>query len=99
MAAATGSIPAAETRTFGSWAGCGRGKYTKALTLGGEIIYFGRDTDDGRDRTAYNIGGMFNLSEDHHLLFSAGSDIVGDNRFSAYLGYLWTFGPHEGDKK
>ena len=72
---------------------------TKSLTLGVEIFYFGKDTDDGRDRTGYNIGGIFNLSEDHHILISAGSDIAGDNRFSAYVGYQWTFGSHEEDKK
>lgn len=67
---------------------------TKYLTLGTEIFYFSKDTDAGRDQTGYNIGGVLNLSEDHHILFSAGSYIAGDNRFSAYLGYQWTFGPH-----
>lgn len=71
---------------------------TKALILGAEIFFFGKDTNDGRDRTGYNIGGIFNLSEDHHILFSAGSDIAGNNRFSTYLGYQWTFGPHEEEK-
>ena len=68
---------------------------TKSLTLGAEIFYFGKDSDDGREHTGYNIGGIFNLSEEHHILLSAGSDIAGDNRFSAYLGYLWTFGPQK----
>lgn len=71
---------------------------TKALSLGAEIFYFGKDTADGRDRTGYNFGGIFNMSEDHHILFSAGSNIAGDNRFSAYLGYQWTFGPPEAYK-
>jgi len=65
----------------------GQREITKALALGAEIFYFGKDTNDGRDRTGYNIGGIINLSEDHHILFSAGSDIAGDSRFSAYLGY------------
>jgi hypothetical protein len=72
---------------------------TKAFTLGAEIFYFGKVTADGRDRTGYNIGGIFNLTEAHHILFSAGSDIAGDNRFSAYIGYQLTFGPHEEEKK
>jgi len=72
---------------------------TKFLTMGAEIFYFSKDTDDGRDRTGYNIGGILNLSENHHILFSAGSDISGNNRFSAYLGYQFTFGPHEEEKK
>ena len=53
------------------------GGITKALTMGVEIFYFGQDTDDGRDRTGYNIGGIFNLSDSHHILFSGGSDIEG----------------------
>ena len=71
----------------------GQRDITEALTLGAEIFYFGKDTDDGRDRTGYSIGGIINLSEAHHILFSLGSDIAGDNRFAAYLGYQWTFGP------
>ncbi|MDA8163504.1 MAG: transporter [Desulfobacteraceae bacterium] len=72
---------------------------SKALTLGAEVFYFGKDMDDGRDRTGYNIGGFYNLSENHHILFSAGSDIAGDNRFSSYLGYQYTFGPREAEEK
>jgi hypothetical protein len=77
----------------------GQRDLTKELTLGAELFYFGKDTDSGRDRTGYNVGGIFNLSEQHHILFSAGGDIAGNNRFSAYLGYQWTFGPHEELKK
>ncbi len=72
---------------------------TKALTLGAEIFHFGKQTTDGRDETGYNIGGIINVSEAHHILFSAGSDIAGDTRFNAYLGYQWTFGPKEEEKK
>ena len=71
---------------------------TKALTLGAEVFYFGKQTTDGRDQTGYNIGGIINLSKAHHILFSAGSDIAGDTSFSAYLGYQWTFGPKKEEK-
>ena len=76
----------------------GQREITKALTLGAEIFFFGKDTDDGRDRTGYNIGGIFNLNEDRHILFSAGSDITGNNSLSTYLGYKLTFGPHDENK-
>ena len=91
--------PGGDNKNFWQLGWLGQREITKALTLGAEIFYFGKDTDDGRDRTGYNIGGIFNLSENHHILFSAGSDIAGDNRFSAYLGYQWTFGSHKEDKK
>lgn len=77
----------------------GQRDINKTLTIGAEIFYIGKDTDDGRDRTGLNIGGIINLSEYHHILFSAGSDIAGDNRFSAYVGYQWTFGPREAENK
>lgn len=91
--------PGHGNRDFWQLGWLGQRDITKALTLGAEIFYFGKDTDDGRDRTGYNIGGIVNLSDTHHILFSAGSDIAGDNRFSAYLGYQWTFGPKEEEKK
>ena len=72
---------------------------TKSLTLGVEVFYFGKDTIDGRDQTGYNIGGIINLTEEHHILFSAGSDIAGDNGFSAYIAYQWTFGAKEDEKQ
>lgn len=81
-------------------------KITESLAIGAEIFFFGKDTDDGSDRTGYNIGGIFDMSEDHHILLSAGNDISGANatqghwlRFSAYLGYQWTFGPHVNQNK
>jgi hypothetical protein len=91
--------PGAGNKDFWQLGWLGQRQITKALTLGAELFYFGKDAEEGRDRTGYNIGGIVNLSEDHHILFSAGSDIAGDNRFSAYLGYQLTFGPHEEEKK
>ena len=91
--------PGADNRNFWQFGWLGQREIGKALALGMEIYYFGKDSAEGRDRTGYNLGAMFNLSEDHHILFSAGSDIAGDNRFSAYLAYQWTFGPPEEGKK
>ncbi len=67
----------------------------EAITLGAEIFYFSKDSVDGHERVGYNIGGIFNVSEAHHILFSGGSDLTGDNRLSLYLGYQWTYGPRE----
>ncbi len=90
--------PGGGNRNFWQLGWLGQRDITKYLTLGAEIYYFGKGTDDGRDRTGYNIGGILNMSEEHHILFSAGSDIAGTNRFSSYLGYQWTFGPREEKK-
>ena len=43
---------------------------TKAITLGAEIFYFGKDTAVGRDRVGYNVGGIFNVSEENTTFFS-----------------------------
>ncbi|HZL33840.1 MAG TPA: hypothetical protein VFC78_00940 [Tepidisphaeraceae bacterium] len=41
--------------------------------------------------TAFNLGGYYNFDDHWHLLFSAGRDIDGPNRFSSYLGVQLTF--------
>jgi hypothetical protein len=68
---------------------------SKMLTLGTELFGQTKTTDDGTTRTGFTLGAIVNLTEDHHLLFSSGRDIQGDNRFSAYLAYQYTFGSHE----
>jgi len=87
--------PGTDNKNFVQLGWEGQREISKTLTLGAEVFYFGKDAVDGRDRTGFNIGGIINLTEDHHILLSAGSDFAGDNRFSAYLGYQWTFGPEE----
>jgi hypothetical protein len=66
---------------------------SKALTLGGELIYKTADTDDGDNSFGFNIGVIINLTENHHILLSAGSDLSGPTRFQCYIGYQFTFGP------
>lgn len=90
--------PGADNKSYWQIGWLAQRDITKALTLGAEVFHFGKQTTDGRDQTGYNIGGIINLSEAHHILFSVGGDIAGDTRFSAYLGYQWTFGPKEEEK-
>jgi hypothetical protein len=71
---------------------------SKMLTLGTELFSQTKTTEDGETRTGFTLGTIVNLTDDHHLLFSSGRDIHGENRFSAYLAYQYTFGPHEGKK-
>lgn len=72
----------------------------KTVSMGAEVFHFTRTNDEEEhNRTGFNVGSFINLSEDHHILLSAGRDFRGDNRFSAYVAYQWTFGPHEDDKK
>lgn len=50
--------------------------------------------DNGESRLNFNIGGQYNLNDEHHILFSAGTGIYGGVKFMSYLGFQWTFGPH-----
>lgn len=67
---------------------------SKMLTLGAEVFHSTKKMNDGTDRTGFNIGAIVNLTEEHHILFSAGRDFHGngDNLFSMYVAYQWTFG-------
>jgi hypothetical protein len=72
---------------------------SKTITLGAELFYttpkMRRDTTE----TGFNVGGFFTFTEKHHLLFSAGRDIDGPNRFLMYIGYQLTLGPREEKKE
>jgi hypothetical protein len=61
------------------------------LTLGGEIYHETPMASDGHGHTAFNLGGYLNFDEHHHIIFSAGRDIQGPNRFACYVGYQLTF--------
>lgn len=72
----------------------------KTVTAGAEVFHSTRENEEqSHNRTGFNLGSIINLSEDHHILVSAGRDFRGDNKFSAYLAYQWTFGPEEAEKK
>jgi hypothetical protein len=72
---------------------------SKSITLGGEVFY-NTPTAKGEDgRTGFNVGTIVNFTDEHHLLFSTGRDIHGQNRFSAYIAYQLTLGPREEKKE
>ncbi len=66
---------------------------SKSITLGAEIFATTPKADGEGHETGFNAGGVFNISEQHHLLFSAGRDLSGPNSLFAYLSFLWTLGP------
>ncbi len=67
----------------------------KWLAIGAEIFHTTPTTREGDHQTGYNIGALINFTENHHLICSAGTDIHGQNLFSYYIAYLWTWGPPE----
>jgi hypothetical protein len=65
----------------------------KHLTLGVEAFRNTAMNVDDRASTGFDAGGQVNLSEKHHILFSAGRNISGDTRSYFYVGYQLTTGP------
>ena len=67
----------------------------KTLTLGTEFYYKTASTEDGKDTTGYTLGTIINITENNHILLSAGQDINGPNYLSVYIAYQFTFGPQK----
>ena len=69
-------------------------KVTDELTLGAELFHQTADTIGGRDSTGFNLGGIYDFTENYHLLFSAGRGLQNattTNEFSYYLAFQWIF--------
>ncbi len=72
---------------------------SKAITVGAEIFYNTPPANGAGGQTGFNVGTIVNFTDEHHLLWSAGRDIHGQNRFSTYIAYQLTLGPHEEKKE
>ncbi|MGB8274481.1 MAG: transporter [Alphaproteobacteria bacterium] len=69
-------------------------RITDALSLGAEIFHETKDATDGKDNVSFNLGAVYDFSEIHHLLISAGQGLHNrpqTNEFSAYVAYQLTF--------
>jgi len=67
---------------------------TDNLAIGAELFHQTADTSGGADQTGFNIGAVFDITENHHLLVSAGRGIehaAATNQFSYYVAYQLTF--------
>ncbi len=67
-------------------------KITEQFTLGAEVFHRSASREDGTESNGFQVGAIINLSEEHHILLSAGRDFNGPNLLTAYLGYQFTFG-------
>ena len=65
-------------------------RFSDLATLGSEVYYTTPDQVGGNASLRFNLGLVLDLTEHHHLLFSAGRGIVGDERFQGYLAYQLT---------
>jgi len=67
---------------------------TPELTVGGEIIYNSPADIGGNTSVGFNLGGVYNLSDRDHLLFSAGRNFIHaseHNLYSVFVGWQLTF--------
>src|SRR5262245_16279899 len=62
------------------------GEINERLELGLELFGNSPKEHGGRSELAFNVGGMWKLTEHLNLLFSGGRDIVGDTHAMAYVG-------------
>jgi hypothetical protein len=65
------------------------------FTLGAEVFHTTPEEHGGEGDTRFNVGGVIDFTEVHHLLLSAGRSFQGSNLFQGYLAYQLTFGPKE----
>jgi hypothetical protein len=65
-------------------------KLSEAFSLGGELYYTTPDVAGGDASLRFNVGGVVDLSEHHHVLASAGRSVVGNTVFQGYLAYQLT---------
>jgi hypothetical protein len=91
--------PASENKDYWFFGWEVQREFSKAITLGAEMFYNTPTAKGESDRTGFNVGTILNFTDEHHLLFSAGRDIHGQNRFSVYIAYQLTLGPREEKKE
>lgn len=70
-------------------------KITENFSLGAEIYHTSPDTRGGSSSTTVNLGAIWEITEHHHILISAGHSVQGPAEFSGYFAYQLTFGPEE----
>lgn len=63
---------------------------SKRWSVGAEVFHQTASEVGGDPDTGFNIGTMFDLTEEQHLSLSAGRDFTGPNHASFYVGYQWT---------
>jgi hypothetical protein len=67
--------------------------FSKKLTAGAELIRNTPDSAGSGGETAFNFGALVTVGDGKIIMFLAGRDIRGDNRFFTYVALYWTWGP------
>jgi hypothetical protein len=65
----------------------------KGVTVGAEVISNSPKACGETGETGFNLGALLSVGKGQILMFSAGRDFHGPNRFFAYVAYYKTWGP------
>ncbi|MGA2667396.1 MAG: transporter [Ignavibacteria bacterium] len=68
---------------------------TKNLNIGVELYHMTPQDVAGSSETRFNVGLVFDFTEKHHLLISAGRGVQGPVKAQLYAGYQLTIGSSE----
>jgi len=69
---------------------------TEKLNIGVELYHSTASDVNSENESRFNIGVVYDISDKHHLLFSAGRGFNGPVKAQMYIGYQLTIGPKEG---
>ena len=86
-----GINPGPGLQDYGFVGGVLQCQVAKPVLVGAEVYHQTASVVGVRDDTAFNVGTVVDLSEAHHLLFSAGRSIDGPTNFQCYFAYQLTF--------
>lgn len=68
-------------------------KIAPRLTIGSEIFHTSAAEADASAISGYNVGAIFDATESHHVLLSAGRNLRGTRETHFYVAYQLTLGP------
>ena len=63
--------------------------------IGAELFHTTSQAVGYGSLTGFNIGGVYDFDEGHHLMMSIGTGNRNVDYGTTYIAYQWTFGPKE----
>jgi hypothetical protein len=68
-------------------------QFTEKLNIGVELYHTTPADINSGNESRFNVGLVYDITENHHLLFSAGRGFNGPVKAQMYIGYQLTLGP------
>jgi len=87
--------PGAGNRDYWFVGGLIQNQVTKTLALGAEVYHQTQQTVGGKPSSQVNAGFTWDLTDNYHILASAGPSIRGPRGYQTYAAFQLTFGPEK----